>query len=127
MRCLLDSHAFLWFVHGDKRLGERARQTIADIENEILVSIASFWELAIKVSVDRLELDRPFSDLGRQLIVNELGLLGIEVEHLLLLTDLPFHHRDPFDRLLIAQAISEDIPILSGDPAFRDYPVQVIW
>src|SRR5262245_31618529 len=127
MRCLLDSHAFLWFVHGDKRLGEQARLTISEIENEVLLSTASLWELAIKVSLDKLELDRPFSDLARQLVVNELDLLRIEFKHLLLLMELPFHHRDPFDRLLIAQAISEDIPILTGDPAFRDYPVQVIW
>jgi PIN domain nuclease of toxin-antitoxin system len=127
MRCLFDSHTFLWFVHGDPRLGEEARRTISDIQNEILLSVASLWELAIKINLGKLDLDRPFSDLSRQLVVNEIGLLGIDFKYLLLLTDLPLHHRDPFDRLLIVQAISEGIPILSGDPAFRDYPVQVIW
>jgi PIN domain nuclease of toxin-antitoxin system len=127
MRCLLDSHTFLWFLHGDKRLGEEALRTISNIENEVLLSVASLWELAIKLSLNKLELDRPFSDLARQLIVNELGFLGMEFKHLLPLTILPFHHRDPFDRLLIAQAISEGIPILTADPAFRDYPVQIIW
>lgn len=127
MRCLLDSHAFLWFLQGDSRLGQRAREVISEIENEILLSIASLWEIAIKISLEKLELDRPFSDLSRQLSINEIGLLGIEPRHLVILTDLPFHHRDPFDRLIIAQAISEGLPVLSGDDDFRKYPVQIVW
>jgi len=128
MRCLLDSHAFLWFISGSERLGERAREVIADIENEVLLSAASLWEFAIKVSLGKLELEGPLSSLiPRQLIANEIGLLAIEPRHVFLLTDLPFHHRDPFDRLIIAQAMSEGLPVLSGDGEFQKYPIQVIW
>lgn len=128
MRSLLDTHAFLWFATGDPRVGKQAHDVLEEIENEILVSVASLWEIAIKASLDKLELKEPFAELiPRQLLGNEIGILPIELKHLAVLTDFPFHHRDPFDRLLIAQAISEGIPILSGDPAFRDYPVQVIW
>jgi len=113
---------------GDERLGEQAHGVVEEIENEILVSLASLWEIAIKASLNKLHLKRPFGELiPRQLVNNEIGFLPIELKHLTVLAELPFHHRDPFDRLLIAQAISEGIPILSGDPAFRDYPVQVIW
>jgi PIN domain nuclease of toxin-antitoxin system len=128
MRCLLDSHAFLWFIGGDARLGERALETISDIENEVLLSIASLWEIAIKHSLGKLELAQPFPELvQRQLIANEIELLAINPKHLFTLVDLPFHHRDPFDRLIIAQAISEGIPVLSGDGEFRKYPVQTLW
>ena len=128
MRFLLDTHVFLWFMTGDERLGEQAHGVLEDIENEILLSLASLWEIAIKSSLNKLHLKRPFGELiPRQLMGNEIGLLPIELKHLTVLTDLPFHHRDPFDRLLIAQAISEHVPILTGDPAFCDYPVQVIW
>lgn len=115
-------------MDGDERLGEQAHSVLVDIENEILLSIASLWEIAIKASLGKLELKQPFGELiPRQLLSNEIGLLPVELKHLTVVTNLPFHHRDPFDRLLIAQAISEGIPILSEDPAFRDYPVHVIW
>ena len=128
MKFLLDTHVFLWFSAGEERLGEKAYGILEDIENEVLLSLASLWEIAIKASLGKLRLKKPFRELiPRQLVGNEIGLLPIQLQHLIALTDLPFHHRDPFDRLLIAQAIAEDIPILSGDPAFRDYPVQVIW
>ncbi len=128
MRFLLDTHAFLWFIDGDERLGEQAHGILGDIENEILLSIASLWEIAIKESLGKLDLKQPFEELiPRQLLSNEIGLLPIDLKHLPVLTNLPFHHRDPFDRLLIAQAMSEGMPILSRDPAFREYPVQVIW
>jgi PIN domain nuclease of toxin-antitoxin system len=128
MRFLLDSHAFLWFITNDARLGKRALDAIANIKNEVLISAASLWEIAIKSSLGKLKLDKPFRELiPRELVVNEIGLLPIAPKHLSALTDLPFHHRDPFDRLIIAQAIVERIPLLSDDGEFDKYPVQLIW
>jgi PIN domain nuclease of toxin-antitoxin system len=92
------------------------------------LSIASLWEIAIKSSLGKLELDQPFAELiQRQLVANEITVLPIKFVHLVGLTGLPFHHRDPFDRLIIAQAIAERVPVVSSDGAFRDYPVQVVW
>jgi PIN domain nuclease of toxin-antitoxin system len=128
MRCLLDSQAFLWFVSGNSRLGDRAREVISDIDNQVLLSIASLWEIAIKSSLGKLDLGRPFAELiPRQLVSNEIEVLPIGIEHLVTLMELPFHHRDPFDRLIIAQAKTERIPVVSSDSAFRDYPVQIVW
>jgi PIN domain nuclease of toxin-antitoxin system len=128
MRCLLDSHAFLWFISGDARLSERAHDEISEIRNEVVLSVASLWEIAIKTSLGKLTLGQPFRELiSRQLFGNEIGLLPIDPSHLTVLTDLPFHHRDPFDRLIIAQAMVEGIPVLSSDPEFRKYPVQIVW
>jgi PIN domain nuclease of toxin-antitoxin system len=128
MRYLLDSHTFLWFISADPRLSERAQDAISEIQNEVMLSIASLWEIAIKTSLGKLTLGQPFRDLiSRQLLGNEIALLPIDPSHLTILTDLPFHHRDPFDRLIIAQAMAEGIPVLSGDPEFRKYPVQTVW
>jgi PIN domain nuclease of toxin-antitoxin system len=128
MRVLLDTHSFLWFMSGDEKLSSTARAILDDIENEVLVSMASLWEIAIKTSLGKISLERKFEDLiPQQLISNEIGVLPIRLQHLAVLTDLPFQHRDPFDRLIIAQAMAEELPILSRDPAFVDYPVQVFW
>jgi PIN domain nuclease of toxin-antitoxin system len=127
MRCLLDSHSFLWFVHGDRRLSISAREAVLSAENQVFLSIASLWEIAIKISLDKLELWKPLPDLFWELAVNEIEILDIRPQHLLPLTDLPFHHRDPFDRLIIAQAMVEDMPVLSADPKFRQYPIQIVW
>ena len=128
MRLLLDTHTFLWFIAGDERLSGPAREAIADIKNEVLLSIASLWEIAIKLSLGKLELEGPFDALIPQLLAdNAVKILPIELEHLFVLAELPFHHRDPFDRLIIAQGLAENIPILSADGAFREYPVRIIW
>jgi|SRR5436305_4154712 len=128
MRCLLDSQAFLWFVGGDTRLGDRAYEVISDIENQVLLSTASLWEIAIKSSLGKLDLEGSFAELfPRQLVSNEIEILPIGLKHLVTLTELPFHHRDPFDRLIIAQARTEGIPVVSSDAAFRDYQVQIVW
>jgi PIN domain nuclease of toxin-antitoxin system len=128
MRCLLDSHAFLWFIHGDKRLGVRAREAISESKNQILVSTASLWEIAIKVSLGKLELEASLPDLfSRWILGNRIGLLPIEPRHTFLLTTLDFHHRDPFDRMIIAQAMVEGIPVVSHDGDFHKYPIQIVW
>ena len=103
------------------------RALLEDDENEALLSIASLWEIAVKVNIGKLILDRPFEELiPEQLSVNEIDRLPIRMEHLATLLKLPLHHRDPFDRLIIAQALSEGVAVLSDDPEFRKYPVQVI-
>jgi len=128
LRLLLDTHAFLWFVLGDSRLNEPARQRIESLENERLLSIASVWEIAIKVSLGRLEITSPLPDLvARHVEGNAIQLLPVQVSHLDLVSRLPFVHRDPFDRLIAAQSLAEGIPLLSRDSVFDDYGVSRLW
>lgn len=129
MRLLLDTHAFLWFIGGDPRLSHYARKLIESAENERLVSVASLWEMAIKASIGRLRLNVTFPNMVRDHVKgNAMNLLQISPEHLEILRSLPFHHKDPFDRIIIAQSRSEGIPVLSRDLAFDDYKsVQRIW
>jgi PIN domain nuclease of toxin-antitoxin system len=128
MRALIDTHVFLWFITSDPRLSPSARQIISAGSNEVLLSVASVWEVAIKASTGRLPLPAPVDQLvPQQLRINRIGLLPIEPRHVYEVVGLPFHHRDPFDRLLIAQAISEGVPLVSADTAFDAYPVQRLW
>ncbi|MBK7895654.1 MAG: type II toxin-antitoxin system VapC family toxin [Anaerolineaceae bacterium] len=128
MQFLLDTHTFLWFISGDERLPSAARDLIADIENEIFLSVASLWEIAIKVSLKKLKLGAPFAELfPGQLIKNEINVLPIDFEALNLVANLPFHHRDPFDRLMIAQCLTQNMPIISRDSQFTAYQVNQIW
>ena len=128
MRLLVDTHSFLWFITGSEELSEGARQRIADLANHVFVSSASLWEIAVKTRLGRLTLARPFAELiPEQLRLNAMEVLPIEVPHLAALITLPWHHRDPFDRLLIAQALAEGLPIVSRDTVFPAYPVQVLW
>jgi len=128
MRILLDSHTLLWYLMGDARLSVKARQAIDDIANLKLVSAASIWEIAIKVSLGKLTLSEPFDPfIPRQIKQNGFGILSIDISHSATLTALPFHHRDPFDRMLIAQSLVEQIPVVGMDTAFDAYAVQRIW
>ena len=128
MRLLLDTHAFLWWVEGASSLGRRARSAITNPDNEVLVSIASCWELAIKLSLDKLRLTQRLDRfIPEQLSANGFVLLPLELRHTLGVASLPFHHRDPFDRLLAAQALDEDLTIVSGDRVFAKYGVRVVW
>ena len=103
MKYLLDTHTLLWFLKGDKKLSDKARQLIDSRNNEKCLSIVSLWEIAIKVSLGKLVLNKPFEKLfPEQLDFNRIGILDITVDNLIKLTTLPFHHRDPFDRLIIA-------------------------
>ena len=128
MKALLDTHAFLWWISDDPRLSEKAREIIADGRNELFFSAASGWEISIKAGLGRLEvpedLQRFISD---QLSRNAIQVLSIYLSHALHTGSLPVHHRDPFDRILISQAILEQIPLLSADPQFSHYPVEVVW
>lgn len=128
MRLLLDTHSFLWFIGGDEQMPELVRQLIANSENEVWLSIASLWEIAIKVSIGKLTLRQPFAELiPKQLILNDIEVLSIGFDDLSLVANLPFHHRDPFDRLIIAQAITKGLPVVGKDSQFSNYSIELIW
>jgi PIN domain nuclease of toxin-antitoxin system len=128
VRLLLDTHTFLWFIDGDTALSPSARQLIEDRTNERLLSTASLWEMAIKASLGRLTLALPFTDLVAEHVHgNAIELFEILPRHLDVLTTLPFHHKDLFDRMIIAQSQAENIPILSRDSAFDDYAIRRLW
>lgn len=128
MRLLLDTHAFLWFVTNDPRLSVGAKATIVDASNQILISPASYWEIAIKVSIGKYPLSVPFETfITHGIDDNDFAILAIEPKHAAALINLPFHHRDPFDRLMIAQAQVEQIPIVSRDSQFDAYSITRIW
>jgi len=127
MRVLLDTHAFLWGIADDPRLSLPARRAIANATERFL-SIASCWELAIKVSRNKLTLAKPIERLvPEQLGLNGFQLLQIDLDDVARVATLPFHHRDPFDRLLVAQALSEELTVVSADPVFRKYGVKRVW
>jgi PIN domain nuclease of toxin-antitoxin system len=128
MKLLLDTHTLLWFIAGSANLSANARNLIEDAANEKFVSIASIWETAIKISIGKMSLSAPFDVLfPHQLQINGFELLPVTVEHTSVITTLPFHHRDPFDRLLIAQAIEEKMTMVSVDAHFDDYGITRLW
>ena len=128
MKLLLDTHNFLWFISGDTRLSINARILIEDVSNQLVVSIVSLCEIAIKVSIGKLNLVQPFDILiPQQIRLNEMELLGISFSHTVEVAALPLNHRDPFDRLLIAQARVEKMPIISCDTAFDTYDIERLW
>lgn len=125
MRLLVDTHAFLWFLAGDSSLSSAARTAMEERENDLLLSVASLWEMAIKVSIGKLALPGDYEAfITSQLSANGIQLLNITPQHAAKVSSLPFPangHRDPFDRLLIAQALVEDLPLVSQDGAFDAY------
>lgn len=128
MKLLLDTHTFLWFIAGDVQLDAYARQLIEDTGNERYLSVASVWEITIKSSLGRLIVPVPPSQLVRDHVwANAIDLLAITPEQLDTLYTLPYHHKDPFDRILIAQAIQEGMLLLTKDAAFDAYDVQKAW
>jgi PIN domain nuclease of toxin-antitoxin system len=128
MKALLDTHAFLWWITDDPCLSSHVREIIADGDNELFLSAASGWEMAIKAKLGKLHLpDNPESFVLDQLAINAIESLPVQMGHALRVYALPEHHRDPFDRMLVAQAQSERIPILTADPLIAQYAVKVIW
>lgn len=128
MNALLDTHSFIWFVEGNPSLSSPVRAIIEAPDNDIFVSIASIWEMAIKISLGKLHLSQPFDVfVSHQLLVNDISLLDITVNHTSQVATLPFHHRDPFNRLLIAQSLVEHIPLISIDTIFDAYGVKRLW
>jgi PIN domain nuclease of toxin-antitoxin system len=128
MKVLLDTAAFLWFVMGDAKLTAAARSAIEEPANDKFVSVASAWEIAIKTSIGKLALAEPFEVLvPREIRQNGFHLLPIELGHLAELLKLPPHHRDPFDRLLVAQGNAESMSVITPDTAFDAYGVRRLW
>jgi len=128
MRALLDTHAFLWWITNDPRLSRKVREIISDGENELFLSVASGWEMAIKAGLGRLQLPPNLEHfILEQMALNAIESLPVQMSHALHVYKLPAHHRDPFDRMLIAQAQLENLPILTVDPQIARYSVKVIW
>jgi PIN domain nuclease of toxin-antitoxin system len=128
VKILLDTHTFLWWITDDQRLSVRAREVIGDGNNELFLSAATGWEIAIKLRIGRLKLPvEPVPFILEQMRINAIQSLAIQMNHALHVYTLPQHHRDPFDRLLIAQSQLEGLPILSADSQLASYPVQLIW
>jgi PIN domain nuclease of toxin-antitoxin system len=127
-RYLLDTHTFVWMASAPEWLGTEARERIESPANELFLSVASVWEIAIKSSLGKLELPAALpAFLEEQLASTRTTILDVRSEHAVRVEDLPWHHRDPFDRLLVAQARFESLPLLSRDSAFDAYAVERIW
>jgi PIN domain nuclease of toxin-antitoxin system len=128
MKLLLDTHTFIWWDSEPEKLSTRVLKLCQDQANTILFSVVSAWEMQIKLQLGKLKLNLPLAEvIESQRQTNNIQVLPITLAHVLALQNLPAHHKDPFDRLLIAQAKNEDAVLLSNDPAFANYPVKLIW
>ncbi len=128
MKFLLDTHIFIWLIDGNPKLSQAARQAIENENNSLHISIVSLWEMTIKTSLGKLELAIPLEQIIIDFILpSGIQILPIHLPHLLILQTLPFHHRDPFDRLLISQAKSETLTLISEDATFQKYEVKILW
>lgn len=127
MGFLLDTHTFLWWLDGSKHLGSQASDAISDRSNDVFLSLASVWELSIKISLRKLKLRKPLADIVEGCGDQGIRLLSIKPEHCFEVGRLGFHHRDPFDRLLVAQAICEGLTFLTRDEALKAYDVNILW
>lgn len=128
MNVLLDTHVLIWWSISPSNLSENVYKLLDDQVNNLFFSLASIWEMQIKLQIGKLTLNLPLPELIEdQCKTNGLQLLPIETSHIYALNNLPSHHKDPFDRLLIAQGIVEQIPIVSIDEVFDNYPIQRLW
>lgn len=128
MNLLLDTHTFLWFVNNDPTLSQSARHYIESSQDVIYLSMASMWEMAIKISLGKLQTPTPFENfITQQCQINSFTILHLQLSHVAQVTKLPFHHRDPFDRLIIAQSQIENLTIVGKDPFFDLYGVTRYW
>ncbi len=127
MKLLLDTHTFIWWDNEPQRLSQSHFGALSDSSNTLFLSVVSAWEMQVKSQIGKLKLDRSLKEIiEQQRHINNLELLPVTFEHVLGLQDLPLHHKDPFDRLLIAQAIVEDVTLVSIDPMFGKYPVSLL-
>jgi PIN domain nuclease of toxin-antitoxin system len=126
-RFLLDTHAFLWLIQGDTQLSERARIAIADDANQLYFSVASIWEIAIKLNIGKLKIGHTIGDIYTLLAQLKIEILSIEQSDLDEYLTLMLHHRDPFDRIIIAQSLARNLVVVSADESFKAYPVQRLW
>jgi len=124
VKLLLDTHALLWWLADDKQIGHDARELVADPGNDILISVVSLWEIAVKIRIGKLQAD--IKEVIDAIQHQGFTILGIDTTHLLTLAGLPMHHRDPFDHLLIAQAIAEDATFMSEDRNIARYSARIV-
>jgi PIN domain nuclease of toxin-antitoxin system len=127
MNLLVDTHTLIWFGENGQQLSPKARHAIESPENTKFFSVVSFWEIAIKVNLGKLLLLKPLEQIIREIEESEALILGISPTHILLLEQMPLHHRDPFDRMLIAQAAAEGLTIVTRDPHFSTYGIPIFW
>ncbi len=127
MKILIDTHAFIWFAEDDSQLDETMKRLIEKPANDIFLSIASIWEMAIKMQLKKLNLDKSIEDIIDLVTLNGFEFLPILPNHIIKLTTLDFNHRDPFDRIIIAQGLYENLKIMSRDTIFDEYGVTRIW
>ena len=128
MNILLDTHALLWAITDKDKLSEEATQAFLNEKNKLFLSVASLWEISIKVSLGKLLLVPNWDKvISQEMTVNSIAFLPIAIEHCATLQHLPFHHRDPFDRMIISQAMTEGLTIMSKDKHFSKYSAQCIW
>lgn len=127
MQYLLDNQALLYFFKGSKILPSKTKKEIESVENNCYISVANIWEITIKVNLGKLELMSSLKELFEFIERNKFEILNIEFSHLLGLEKLEYHHRDPFDRIVLAQSIFESLPLISNDTIFKEYPVEVLW
>ncbi len=128
MNILLDTHAFLWYLNGDENLSDKARKSIEKKNSVIYISIASIWEISIKIGLKKLKIDVSLEELENQISLNNFIILPIKFEHIIELSKLGNHHRDPFDRILIAQSLTEKITVITKDAHFNHYKgINSIW
>ena len=127
MRLLLDSHTFLWWNNEPEKLSPKVLEMCKNAEHTLYISVASIWEIQIKFQLGKMRLHKPLAEIIRQEQENGIEILPIEPAHIFALDSLPNHHKDPFDRLLVAQAIVEEAVLLSADPLIQQYPVKVEW
>ena len=128
MKYLLDTHTLLWIVTDNKKLSAKAKRCFLNKKNGIYLSIASLWEMAIKISLDKLKINQSLSEFCKKHIIGcNIKILEIKVEHLTKLESLKYKHRDPFDRLLVCQSLVENMAIISKDKVFSKYSVKRIW
>lgn len=128
MNILLDTHAFLWFIDENPRLSDSARVLIEAEDSQPFLSMASLWEMAIKISLSKLQLEHPYENfIPQQLAINGIGILNLSLEHIAAIATLPFHHRDPFDRLIAVQSKIEKMTLVSADPSFDAYEIERVW
>ena len=128
MKILLDTHAILWFISGDDRLSQRAKDVFLNMDSKLYYSLVSIWEITIKASLGKINLARGWlKTIEEELRINAIQKITIEIEHCRNLILLPFHHRDPFDRMLIAQSMSNEMAILTCDKEISNYEIDVIW
>jgi PIN domain nuclease of toxin-antitoxin system len=127
MDLLLDTHSLIWFLNGDEKLSDNAKSAIEDPANSKIVSIASIWEIAIKISLDKFRFPKGFKYFLEMVEDNGFEILPITFEHALELSTLEFIHRDPFDRLLIVQCISDNLIIVTKDNNIKQYNIKTIW